>query len=251
MLAAWAWLNRPDPAACRDAGLPAALHRAACRLLHREGQLSPIIPPSCPCPDPAACSFQRDGLLLLHKEGQYWPGQTPLALLWKDAGSSRYFIDTDPAGKAPVAGAASAPRLAGLAATLPGRHQGMCGLRAAQAWPPLHAGRIRPACAAIALVANGEAPAGPAGQLRNPALAHHREPACCRAWTPSHPSGVSPLSPFFFFCFPFFFAAPAAGVPLAQQQVVLEFRMDSTVATHDDAPVVLGRMPESFVRQLG
>lgn len=83
-------------------------------------------------------SFQRDGLLLLHQEGQYWPGQTPLALLWKDAASSRYFIDTDP-----------------------------------------------------------------------------------------------------------------AGVPLAQQQIVLEFRMDCTVATHDDSPVVLGRMPDSFVRQLG
>ncbi|KAL4439876.1 hypothetical protein ABPG75_002877 [Micractinium tetrahymenae] len=83
-------------------------------------------------------SFQRDGLLLLHKEGQYLSGQTPLALLWKDAASSRYFIDTD-----------------------------------------------------------------------------------------------------------------LAGAPLAQQQIVLEFRMDSTVATHDDAPVVLGRMPESFVRQLG
>lgn len=43
----------------------------------------------------------------------------------------------------------------------------------------------------------------------------------------------------------------AAGVPLAQQQIVLEFRMDCTVATHDDSPVVLGRMPDSFVRQLG
>ena len=45
--------------------------------------------------------------------------------------------------------------------------------------------------------------------------------------------------------------ASAAGVPLAQQQVVLEFRMDRTVATQDEAPVVLGRMPESFVQQLG
>ncbi|PSC69269.1 snurportin-1 [Micractinium conductrix] len=83
--------------------------------------------------------FTRDGLLLLHKEGQYWAGQgTPLALVWKDAASSRYFIDTD-----------------------------------------------------------------------------------------------------------------AAGVPLAQQQAVLEFRMDATVATADDMPVVLGRMPPAFVAQLG
>jgi hypothetical protein len=43
-------------------------------------------------------SFVRDGLLLLHKEAQYCPGQTPLALLWKDRSSSRYFIDTDAAG---------------------------------------------------------------------------------------------------------------------------------------------------------
>ena len=50
---------------------------------------------------------------------------------------------------------------------------------------------------------------------------------------------LSPVPPF------------VAGVPLAQQQVVLEFRMDRTVATQDEAPVVLGRMPESFVQQLG
>lgn len=43
----------------------------------------------------------------------------------------------------------------------------------------------------------------------------------------------------------------AAGVPLAQQQVVLEYRMDRTVATADDPPVVLGRMPDAFVQQLG
>ncbi|KAI7835612.1 hypothetical protein COHA_010489 [Chlorella ohadii] len=84
-------------------------------------------------------SFTRDGILLLHKEGQYEPGtSTPLALLWKDAVCSQYFIDTD-----------------------------------------------------------------------------------------------------------------AAGVPLAQQQVVLEYRMDRTVATADDPPVVLGRMPDAFVQQLG
>lgn len=42
-----------------------------------------------------------------------------------------------------------------------------------------------------------------------------------------------------------------AGVPLAQQQAVLEYRMDRTVATQDDPPVVLGRMPDAFVQQLG
>eukprot|EP00887_Chlorella_sp_A99_P000428 scaffold17.g428.t1 len=31
----------------------------------------------------------------------------------------------------------------------------------------------------------------------------------------------------------------------------LEYRMDRTVATHDDAPVVLGRMPEAFVASAG
>ena len=40
-------------------------------------------------------------------------------------------------------------------------------------------------------------------------------------------------------------------MPLAQQQAVLEFRMDATVATADDMPVVLGRMPPAFVAQLG
>lgn len=42
-----------------------------------------------------------------------------------------------------------------------------------------------------------------------------------------------------------------AGVPLAQQAVVLEYRMDRTVATADEAPTVLGRMPDAFVAQLG
>lgn len=51
-------------------------------------------------PVAAARSFTRDGILLLHKEGQYEPGtSTPLALLWKDAACSRYFIDTDAAGE--------------------------------------------------------------------------------------------------------------------------------------------------------
>ena len=43
----------------------------------------------------------------------------------------------------------------------------------------------------------------------------------------------------------------AAGVPLPQQLAVLEYRMDGTVATHDDPPAVLGRMPPSFVEQMG
>ena len=47
---------------------------------------------------PGGGNFQRDGILLLHKEGQYSPGQTPLALVWKDAACSRYFLDTDAAG---------------------------------------------------------------------------------------------------------------------------------------------------------
>jgi hypothetical protein len=34
-------------------------------------------------------------------------------------------------------------------------------------------------------------------------------------------------------------------------QVVLEYRMDRTVATADDPPVVLGTMPASFVEQMG
>lgn len=42
-----------------------------------------------------AVPYERDGLLLLHKEGHYHAGHTPLALLWKDAACSRYVIDTD------------------------------------------------------------------------------------------------------------------------------------------------------------
>ena len=44
--------------------------------------------------------YQRDGLYLLHKEGHYALGLSPLALLWKDAACSRYFVDTDAAGNA-------------------------------------------------------------------------------------------------------------------------------------------------------
>jgi hypothetical protein len=39
-----------------------------------------------------ALGFVQDGALLLHREGRYCPGQTPLALLWKDAGCSRYML---------------------------------------------------------------------------------------------------------------------------------------------------------------
>jgi snurportin-1 len=33
--------------------------------------------------------------------------------------------------------------------------------------------------------------------------------------------------------------------------VVLEYRMDSTVATSDDPPIVLGKLPDAFVVQMG
>ena len=42
--------------------------------------------------------FTRDGLYLIHRRTQYTLGQTPLALNWKDAASSRYFVDTDAKG---------------------------------------------------------------------------------------------------------------------------------------------------------
>ena len=45
-----------------------------------------------------AVSCPRDGLYLLHKEGHYSLGASPLALLWKDPHCSRYFIDTDQQG---------------------------------------------------------------------------------------------------------------------------------------------------------
>ena len=41
----------------------------------------------------------KDGIVLLHREALYEPGEvTPLALLWKDALCSRYFIETDSQG---------------------------------------------------------------------------------------------------------------------------------------------------------
>lgn len=45
--------------------------------------------------------FQRDGILLLNKENQYHLGPSPLALLWKDAQCSRYYLDTDAGGTVP------------------------------------------------------------------------------------------------------------------------------------------------------
>ncbi|GBF92905.1 hypothetical protein Rsub_05741 [Raphidocelis subcapitata] len=48
-----------------------------------------------------ALGFVQDGLLLLHREGQYSPGHSPLALLWKDEGCSRYLLDTDTDGIVP------------------------------------------------------------------------------------------------------------------------------------------------------
>jgi snurportin-1 len=43
-------------------------------------------------------NFTRDGLYFIHRRTHYSPGQTPLALTWKDALSSKFFIDTDAKG---------------------------------------------------------------------------------------------------------------------------------------------------------
>ncbi|GIL69574.1 hypothetical protein Vretifemale_497 [Volvox reticuliferus] len=45
--------------------------------------------------------FLRDGLYFLHRHGHYSPGlsTSPLALLWKDLGCSRYLLDTDSSGQ--------------------------------------------------------------------------------------------------------------------------------------------------------
>eukprot|EP00890_Picochlorum_soloecismus_P003042 jgi/Picsp_1/3739/NSC_06575-R1_mrna cap enzyme len=43
----------------------------------------------------AQVAFEKDGLYFLHKSACYHGGQTPLALVWKDASTSKYFIDTD------------------------------------------------------------------------------------------------------------------------------------------------------------
>jgi hypothetical protein len=50
-------------------------------------------PLSCqPIALPTPTKRPQDGVLLLHREGRYTPGQTPLALLWKDLGCSRYLL---------------------------------------------------------------------------------------------------------------------------------------------------------------
>lgn len=46
----------------------------------------------------AQVQFEKDGLYFLHKNACYHGGQTPLALIWKDASTSKYFIDTDALG---------------------------------------------------------------------------------------------------------------------------------------------------------
>lgn len=46
----------------------------------------------------ASLLYQRDGLAFVHRDAHYVPGPSPLALLWKDALCSRYFIDTDKQG---------------------------------------------------------------------------------------------------------------------------------------------------------
>ena len=111
-------------------------------------------------------SYHRDGLYFLHKEGYYALDHWPLAVLWKDAACSRYFVDTDTAGNA-----------------LP---QQVC---------------LLPALASFACPAADGAISQPTGTL--------------------------------------------------SQAVVLEYRMDRTVATGDDPPLVLACMPGSFVERMG
>ena len=41
------------------------------------------------------------------------------------------------------------------------------------------------------------------------------------------------------------------GVISEHQQVVLEYRMDQTVATADEPPQIVGRLPPAFVERLG
>jgi len=49
-----------------------------------------------------ALPFVRDGLYFVHRLTQYAPGQTPLALTWKDNACSRFAVDTNASG-APLA----------------------------------------------------------------------------------------------------------------------------------------------------
>jgi snurportin-1 len=71
-------------------GLAAAAPRTSTMEEEEEGE------PSC---RNHSFPFIQDGVLLLHKEGHYTAGETtPLALLWKDAACSHYYIDTDADG---------------------------------------------------------------------------------------------------------------------------------------------------------
>ncbi|XP_004297553.1 PREDICTED: snurportin-1 [Fragaria vesca subsp. vesca] len=45
--------------------------------------------------------FVKDGLLFYNKHAHYQPGNTPLALVWKDEHCSQYVIDTDNKGQVP------------------------------------------------------------------------------------------------------------------------------------------------------
>lgn len=70
-------------------GIHKTLHASDIMLATAEGLQSAYAAPVC---------FQRDGIYLLHKEGYYALDTSPLALLWKDATCSQYFIDTDAQG---------------------------------------------------------------------------------------------------------------------------------------------------------
>ena len=52
-------------------------------------------------------------------------------------------------------------------------------------------------------------------------------------------------------CSPYALDTDAHGVVPEQQLLVLAWRMDGTVATQDEPPVVLGRMPTDFAQSLG
>ncbi|GMN56629.1 hypothetical protein TIFTF001_025737 [Ficus carica] len=48
-----------------------------------------------------AVPYVKDGLLFYNKHAHYQPGNTPLALVWKDESCSQYVIDTDSKGQVP------------------------------------------------------------------------------------------------------------------------------------------------------
>lgn len=49
----------------------------------------------------------------------------------------------------------------------------------------------------------------------------------------------------------YFIDTDAAGVATEHQVVTLQYRADASVATSDEPPVVLGRLPAAFVQQMG